>query len=161
MPDPSLHTLAEVAEADHVGFTGTRRGMTFVQRRRLRDDVLWPMQPSDFDHGDCIGSDAQSHPIAILCGAKIHLRPSLVTSLRAFCEIRTGVDTFYSPKPPLVRNRDIVDASKVLIATPGEMTEQLRSGTWSTIRYARKHGRRVIIIFPDGSVRDSAEGRRG
>ena len=29
--------------------------------------------------------------------------------------------------------------------------ERLRSGTWATVRYARKKGRRVIVVRPDGS----------
>lgn len=37
-------------------------------------------------------------------------------------------------KDYMTRNQDIVNAVEVLIACPGEMTEQLRSGTWSTIR---------------------------
>jgi hypothetical protein len=55
-------------------------------------------------------------------------------------------------KPYLVRNHEIVDDSQVLIAAPKEFTEQLRSGTWATIRYARKIGRTVRIVFPDGSI---------
>lgn len=140
----------------HVGFTGTRKGMTFVQRRTLRD-LLWDIKATDFEHGDCVGADEQAHAIANVNRTRIHIRPCTITDQRAFCITRLGIDIHYPPKPPIERNHDIVDASHVLIATPGEMAEQLRSGTWSTVRYARKRGKRVIIIFPDGSVSDSGE----
>jgi len=39
-----------------------------------------------------------------------------------------------------------------MIATPGEVDEQLRSGTWSTVRFARKQGKPVHVILPDGRV---------
>jgi len=44
-----------------------------------------------------------------------------------------------------------VDETEWLWAIPGEFKEVLRSGTWSTIRYARKKGKKVLIIWPDGS----------
>lgn len=39
-----------------------------------------------------------------------------------------------------------------MIATPSSKEEELRSGTWSTVRYARKLRRPVTLIYPDGSV---------
>lgn len=54
--------------------------------------------------------------------------------------------------PYLQRNKVIVDRCGVLVAAPGEAQEQLRSGTWSTIRYARRVGRPVIMVLPDGTV---------
>jgi hypothetical protein len=54
----------------------------------------------------------------------------------------------YAPKDPLKRNRDIVDAAVMLIAVPKETTEVLRSGTWTTVRYAKKKGCSVLIIPP-------------
>lgn len=54
------------------------------------------------------------------------------------------------PEDLLARNRDIVDETEILIACPGHMHEELRSGTWSTIRYAVKIQRPHIIIWPDG-----------
>ena len=50
--------------------------------------------------------------------------------------------TILQPLPPLVRNHEIVDVltgkEDRFIATPAEEAEILRSGTWSTIRYARR-----------------------
>jgi len=57
------------------------------------------------------------------------------------------------PKEPLARNRDIVNMSDILIAAPGEKAEVLRSGTWATIRYARKMSRKLLVIYPKGSCK--------
>jgi len=56
----------------------------------------------------------------------------------------------YDPRPPLVRNRDIVDATDMLIAAPATRKEVLRSGTWATIRYAKKMKKWIYIIYPSG-----------
>jgi len=52
----------------------------------------------------------------------------------------------------LARNHFIVAYSEELVAAPKSNKEELRSGTWATIRYARKRKRMVTIIYPDGSL---------
>jgi hypothetical protein len=59
----------------------------------------------------------------------------------------------HEPKPYLARNRDILRATEMLVAAPAQDIEQLRSGTWSTVRFARKTGRVVWVILPGGDVR--------
>jgi hypothetical protein len=54
--------------------------------------------------------------------------------------------------PHLKRNGHIVDASHVMIACPRLMHEELRSGTWMTIRYARRADKPLAIVWPDGSI---------
>jgi hypothetical protein len=39
-----------------------------------------------------------------------------------------------------------------VIAAPMSSAEILRSGTWATIRYARKAGKPVLIIWPNGEL---------
>jgi hypothetical protein len=51
-------------------------------------------------------------------------------------------------EPYLERNKRIVDNVTLLIATPKEFHHTLRSGTWSTIRYAWKKKIDVVIIPP-------------
>lgn len=135
--------------AGGAGFTGTQKGMSKPQRVMFKV-LLHSMLIDVLDHGDCIGSDEQAHKIADkIRGMRIRIHPPIKTDKRAYCK---GM-WIAPPKPYLERNKDIVNNTHMLIATPFEFEEQLRSGTWSTIRYAVKQGRPVHIIFPDGSVR--------
>ena len=61
-------------------------------------------------------------------------------------------DEVKPPLPPLTRNRHIVDTSDGIIAAPAEAEEQRRGGTWSTVRFARKRGKLLAIVLPDGTV---------
>lgn len=131
-----------------VGFTGTQRGMTDAQCGMLRA-LLREFGGTEFHHGDCIGADSQAHDIADECGCAIILHPPTNYSKRAWREVPRHM--MRPEYPYLTRNRHIVDATEWLIAMPGEFEEQLRSGTWSTVRYARSR-RKVAIIMPDGSV---------
>ena len=130
-----------------IGFTGTRQGMTGEQARALRD-LLTAHPGAVLHHGDCVGADEQAHHIAVSLGCSVVIHPPLVDKQRAFksaLRIRT-------PKPYLVRNKDIVRETELLVATPAEASEQHRSGTWSTVRFARRQGRAICIIQPDGTV---------
>ena len=145
-----------------IGFTGTQRGMTNQQidvvillfQTLCKDGPDRMCAPdfveTEFHMGDCIGADKRFWelcqalpPTKRLIG---HIPDN--NSKRAFCKY--GVER--TPKPYVERNHDIVDESDYLIATPGEYKEQLRSGTWSTIRYARKKKKKIVIIYPDGAV---------
>jgi hypothetical protein len=130
-----------------IGFTGTREGMTPAQERALRD-FLASRPGAVLHHGDCIGADAQAHDVAVELGCVVVIHPPAVGTLRAF---KPSSDV-RKPRPYLDRNKDIVRETKLLIAMPAEFTEQHRSGTWSTVRYARRLGRPVRIILPDGST---------
>lgn len=135
-----------------VGFTGTQGGMTERQYNTFLD-ALFEMDDVSaieaFHHGDCIGADKQSHTAIRrhYPDADIHIHPPTDPKKQAHCE----GDYMYPPKPYLDRNQDIVDASEFVIGTPGEMTEQLRSGTWATIRRTRKAHKGLVIVYPDGS----------
>ena len=131
-----------------IGFTGTRRGMTRKQRVLL--EALLESDDGEFHHGLCIGADEQAHEIAIRQGYRIIGHPpenrfNAMTVIEGFAAIRPNA-------PYLMRNRMIVKETDRLIATPGEMIDTLRSGTWSTIRYAEKLKRPVSIILPDGEL---------
>ena len=138
----------EKFEMIHYGFTGTRKGMTEAQRERLRE--LWHPDgyPITLHHGDCIGSDKQAHQMALDTGWLVHVHPPLNGVYRAFCEGHY----LEEKKDYLDRNRDIVDCSSVLFATPGRSSQ--KGGTWYTIRYAKKRGVLTFIILPDGTYGD-------
>jgi len=130
-----------------VGFTGTQIGMTAAQKETFRG-ILRFLDPTSFHHGDCIGADAEAQGMAAEMDCPTVGHPPDNASKRAFCD-----DTRSHPtKPYLERNRDIVDSVKVMIATPKGFEEELRSGTWATVRYAKRIGRYVHIIWPDGST---------
>ena len=99
-------------------------------------------------HGDCIGSDKQANDIAHCRGLKVVVHPPTNPSNRAFC----NGHIIHPPKDYIRRNHDIVDATERLVAAPATMSEELRSGTWATVRYARRTGKPVSLVFPNGSV---------
>ena len=131
-----------------MGFTGTQLGMTRAQKSEVAR-VLVNAKATEVHHGDCIGADAEFHDIVRMVDPKIkiHVHPPAEDKKRAF---KRG-DVLYPAKPYLERNHDIVDACEILIATPAQKNEVLRSGTWATIRYARKIKRSTIIITPNGN----------
>ncbi len=132
-----------------IGFTGTQDGMTTAQREALMSIFDQIREPSELHHGDCIGSDAEAHSTAAAFGIKRVCHPPDSPTKRAFCKCEVTLPE----KPYLARNHDIVDATDMLIATPKSDQEELRSGTWATIRYARKLKRAIYIIQPNGVIK--------
>lgn len=139
----------------HVAFSGTQHGMTDSQQwvcdlifavLRSLDDEVW------LHEGDCIGSDIQAATIARARGLLIHEHAPSDGRKRGWFQ---GPDATSEPAYYLERNRNMVDVSRLLLATPGEPLEVLRSGTWSTIRYARRQGKRVIVVGRDGNLLES------
>lgn len=127
--------------------------MTAQQLGALRDllaeyEQIWKIE--SFHHGDCVGADAQAHiTVRRVCiGARIVGHPPIKSTRRAFM----ACDSLWPPKDYLARNRDIVDGVDRMIAAPKGEVEELRSGTWSTIRYARWLGRKLVILKPQGGV---------
>lgn len=131
-----------------IGFTGTQDGCTDPQFDLLVEVLQELHEVTEAHHGDCLGADFQFTVIVdcIFGTGKIHNHPPEDNKKRAFCR----ADKIYDPLPYLVRNHNIVDATEILIACPKTMKEELRSGTWATIRYARKQKGVIVILWPDG-----------
>lgn len=127
-----------------LGFTGTRQGLTDAQAIVFADFVQ-TMRPDEFHHGDCIGADAQAHKLVRIYSptTKIVIHPPIDPKHRAWCI----AEEYKDPKPYLDRNHDIVDVCTTLVATPATENEQLRSGTWATVRYARRNGSPEIVLI--------------
>ncbi len=128
----------------------------------------------EFHHGCCVGCDADAHALFLtvmnvvgnLSGSMTVLHPPDVTKLIDEKFLKDAViygAAYYTGNPRrmqrvvaptgyLARNKDIVDATDMLIACPGAV-EVLRSGTWSTIRYARDKKKPLMIIWPDGKFK--------
>ena len=133
--------------------TGTKAGWTEDQADGFRFYVAG-LSIAEFHHGDCIGSDEESHRcIRSVFGLSVHiiLHPPANPTLRAFLDHDSQY--VWSEKPYLARNADIVAATSMLIATPGEHDERLRSGTWATVRRARSARKPVMFVFPDGTMK--------
>ena len=126
-----------------VGFTGTQSGMTGFQRTAFIN-LINNMNFDELHIGDCKGADTEAY--SLFYGIKIGHIPDN-NQKRSFLKY----DEERLPKPYLERNHDIVDETEILIATPKESKEVLRSGTWATIRYAKKQNKKVYVIFPDGN----------
>lgn len=106
-------------------------------------------EDAEFHHGDCVGADDRAHDIAVgQCGYEPVVHPPSNSSARAF----KSADRICDQMSYLERNKVIVRETDELIATPQEAREQTRSGTWSTVRFARKIGRKVTVILPSGAV---------
>jgi len=136
-----------------IGFTGTRQGMTIPQHAALVKIMLSYRKMTEasfmWHHGLCIGSDEQCHNLATIFDFYIFGHPPINEDLVA--EL-TGFRGLAPAKGYIARNHTIVDSTEILIATPHELKEQVRSGTWATIRYAKKRGKRVTIINPYGNT---------
>jgi hypothetical protein len=130
-----------------VGFTGTSEGMSESQRNQLREWLSTHAPITEFHHGDCVGADHEAHQIAIAYDIDIYIHPPENASKRAWCG---GAVHIYPTKPYLARNHDIVDLTDVLIVAPKTDTEELRSGTWATYRYAMKQahalGSQIVLL---------------
>lgn len=129
-----------------VGFSGTQVGMSRTQDRRFRRYVVNATSMTEFHHGDCIGSDKQAHGIVreLRPDVKIVGHPPLDPKKRAFCQC----DELRQPAPYLERDDNIAKECDGLVATPETSFEKLRSGTWTTVRRARKRHKSVLILDP-------------
>ena len=137
-----------------LGFTGTRERPTEAQRLALAK-LLEMSEAEELHHGDATGADSVAHHIALslreLRGwPRIIIHPPSNVVHRACC---LGADMMMPEQEYLVRNRAIVDATDKLVAMPKGSEESLRSGTWSTVRFARHRRKPILLIFPDGTTK--------
>lgn len=131
-----------------IGFTGTQIGMSLGQMKALNYELAKMREFGtdtihEFHHGDCIGSDSEAHEIALWLGYQIVIHPPNNPIKRAYCGNWThrAIEADY-----LVRNHNIVNSVEILIVAPKMNVEELRSGTWATYRYAKKMGKRIIML---------------
>lgn len=149
------------SEKKHIGFTGTSMGMTPLQAGSVATILKAFIGVVGLDnviahHGVCIGADKDFHDICVSLEIPLELHPGHPNhqpgdlSKRADCKtgkiLRVWPAKFY-----LDRNKDIGNSlTEFLIATPMQYEEQIRGGTWHTIKYVRKLGKPIVIVFPDG-----------
>jgi len=131
----------------HLGFTGTRKGMTEAQAEAVTE-LLRARGSPWLHHGMCVGADEQAHYLARKLGMLVEGHPPTDPRLR----IWVRCDVLNEPLPYWMRNHAIVDRTVELFAAPLGDKEEAGSGTWSTVRYARRLHRLVTVIWPDGSL---------
>lgn len=132
----------------NLGMTGSRNGISDAALCAFKEFLS--CHKSKFamaHHGDCLGADKQFHDIIRSLDIMVTVHPPDNPKMRAYSK----GDIVQVPYPYLKRNHNIVNACSVLVAFPGGRAETLRSGTWSTIRYARKEGKTIHIFYPDGT----------
>ncbi len=147
----------------HIGFTGTRYGMSELQIEEvcgLLDDTL-TLHGFTAHHGLCVGADAQYHDICrsprggpvTIVGHPGPDWPDGKLCAHVLC------DETRPPQSHMKRNAAIVGASQIMIATPLQNEPQPRGGTWSTIRMALRalrtgKLRELHVVGRDGTLLD-------
>lgn len=137
-----------------LGFTGTRRQPDMRQMMAF-SRLMALMRPLEFHHGDCVGADEKAHYRVYNMYPEtkvIWIHPPRYNSMRAFCTGHAPRVQWRDPLPYLVRNQNIVNATDVLCAMPRTDVEEHRSGTWATVRYARKQHKGIAILLPEGQI---------
>ena len=145
--------MIKTAEITHVGFSGSREGMTEVQKALVYEYLLEiSMFPGLkwFHHGDCIGSDREAHYISKKLVYAVHLHPPLDPRMRAF--LQDDCDKVDEPWSYHGRNQRIVKATQLLLATPFSSNPTASGGTWYTIRHALTNNRPTVIFYRDGRI---------
>ena len=135
-----------------IGFTGTRGSMTIAQRDTLKSRIkqLALRHPViRCVHGGAVGADRQFDRLCKEFGFARECYPSNEEQRQWALQHCTVI---HAVSPPLTRNRIIVEVSGQMFATPLTFIEERRSGTWATIRYAKKTENTLTVIWPDGSV---------
>lgn len=132
-----------------IGFTGTRDGMTFLQKQNIEDRLSVLLEKNDIRviHGDCLGADSDFDTIAKKLGLPRGIFPCDISNMRAKCDLR-GAKCIKPPMNPLDRNKIIVDKADIMFACPKGMKEDQSGGTWHTIIYTRQIKKNLEIFWP-------------
>jgi hypothetical protein len=126
-----------------VGVTATQLGMTEKQKHQFKQRLI-ELGATELHHGDCVGGDKDAHQIARELNLRVVGHPPILNHKRAFCEF----DETRNLLPYLERNEQIVLEVQHLLGCPKDNKEELRSGTWATIRRARRFGTPYDILWP-------------
>lgn len=133
-----------------VGFTGSQHAPMRPRQLAVVIDVLFELctAGAEFHHGCNRMRDDKIARIAKLLGYRLVGHPPTDKS-----KVGKVVNDYDLPDLPyLERNHRIVDDTDVLIAAPLTSYEQLRSGTWSTVRFAAKRWKPGLVVYPNGLV---------
>jgi hypothetical protein len=141
-----------------IGFTGTRKGINEIQKNEIKKYLKYYIENSCniiARHGDCIGADTDFHNICIELSKdypnkiNIYIHPPINKKYRAYNNLDNNYNNIFilPEKEYLERNKDIVNNSDILLAAPEDKNiESTRSGTWFTIRYAKKYNKKIKLF---------------
>jgi hypothetical protein len=147
--------MAELGVVKTIGFSGSQHGMTDKQKSSVQAmlDQWARMGYTRARQGCCIGSDEDFTYIAtsmtppyFVIGHPPKNRSKVSWKALDLCS------AFWEDEEYLVRNKNIVAFSTIMLFTPHTDHELVRSGTWQAIRYTRNTNRRGIIVWPDGTT---------
>lgn len=142
-------------------FTGSRSGCSGIQLATL-NSFVFKLRNTEYPdvrflHGGCRGGDTEFHEL--LFKWEMLSRLTVCPSNMPWTQDQLLGSGFKTEDPdfPLVRNHRMVDESQRLFACPDTLKEIQRSGTWATVRYARKKKLQLYLILPDGSMPEARE----
>jgi hypothetical protein len=153
---------------EHLAFSGTRREMSDKQRI-IAKKIIREILPSYVHHGCCVGADEQIHEFCFKglrteqfdeeTREQIKVYPKIIgyppdSKLHRMYIDKEQFAKLHPQAGYLARNRDIINNSQLLVATPhvAKPADAEKSGTWYTIHYARVKGIPTIVIKPEGEV---------
>lgn len=137
-----------MAAVRRLGVSGSRNGFTEHQLEAAKKFLAANPRIVEFHHGGCKGVDAEMHALVreMLPECRIVVHPPTYGGYRA--EVKG--DHEEPPLPFLTRNKKIVEAADLMICFPATREEKFRgSGTWATIREARRKKVRLRVVFPE------------
>ncbi len=139
-------------------FTGTQGGTTAPQHDSLRTVLAEASPDTEGVHGLCIGADLEFHRLCREFGIPLRGHPGDNPAKRADIPA-SEFAVLLGAEPNLARNRAMVDYTVLssektqLMVCPKGDCEELRSGTWATVRYARRCQMHILYIWPsDGAL---------
>jgi hypothetical protein len=145
-----------------IGFTGTRNELPEPQRaalERLLTPSEYGLSRPIFHHGACKGADSFAATVAWGLNYDVIAHPGKSAhggDNEWLCPIALEhSNEVRETKTHFARNRDIVNETELLIACPQHsdpITAETKGGTAFTISYARKQGKPVWIVRPNGIV---------
>lgn len=134
-----------------IGFTGTQYGMTDRQKSNFEEIFSWFEKTYgdrglEFHQGQCVGADFDALSIVKSRGgvwtvSHPPIDKRMIHTLE--CDETRPDCTFIG------RNHNIVDGVDILLAAPRSRKEEQRSGTWATVRYARRVSRPIEMVWPN------------
>jgi len=139
------------------GFTGTRTGLSPEQKSQvfnLLSSHISKNESIEVHHGDCVGADKEFNDICLQlhqtypnANIRIIVHPSINVAFSTHStQANSEITTIQIPLPSLMRDKLIVNQTDKIIGCPRSSKEIIRSSTWATIRYARKHNRPIFVF---------------